>query len=66
MLRDASSALGTSRRFVHRSVQALPEKIHGEKSNGTRELTVSDNIKTFQATEKTLNELLEHPEIRAH
>ena len=32
--------------------------------NGTPSLIVSDNAKTFQATEKALNELFDHPEVR--
>ena len=32
--------------------------------NGTPSLIVSDNAKTFQATEKALNELFNHPEVR--
>ena len=32
---------------------------------GTPALVVSDNAKTFQATEKALNELFDHPEIQA-
>ena len=31
--------------------------------NGMPSLIVSDNAKTFQATEKALNELFNHPEI---
>ena len=33
--------------------------------HGTPALIVSDNAKTFQATEKALNELFNHPEVRA-
>lgn len=33
--------------------------------NGMPVLIVSDNAKTFQATEKALNELFNHPEVRA-
>ena len=33
--------------------------------NGMPALIVSDNSKTFQATEKALNELFNHPEVRA-
>lgn len=33
--------------------------------NGTPALIVSDNAKTFQATEKALNQLFSHPEVRA-
>ena len=33
--------------------------------HGTPTLIVSDNAKTFQATEKPLNELFNHPEVRA-
>ena len=33
--------------------------------HGTPALIVSDNAKTFQATEKALNEIFNHPEVRA-
>ena len=33
--------------------------------NGAPALIVSDNAKTFQATEKALNKLFNHPEIKA-
>ena len=33
--------------------------------HGTPALIVSDNARTFQATEKALNELFNHPEVRA-
>ena len=33
--------------------------------NGMPALIVSDNTKTFQATEKALNEFFNHPEVRA-